>query len=202
MTGLTAYVNLVPGSVVSLFAVVVVFPEVGRVTFCTHVIPVLCHMRPVKYIIMRNTFILVYVIPSLTSFFGRAGIPAKGQALVSPSWEWYQVLLQGSDAKYVGDRVVMQFSIRSLCIYNVFPIFHEKAGCDAKMGQACIIEIAQHRFCNGSIHGHVVVRSLVKLILLFVTLFAIFTTHIAGLKNRRIILGPGVISGIVTFTVY
>jgi hypothetical protein len=137
--------------------------QVGGVAFGTHVIPVLGNPGPVKHIIGRDPFIPVNVEPKLSALLGRAGIPAYGQALVPSSWKFYQVLLQGPHPKHIIDLVVLHAPIRPFRMYHEFPIGTVKPRCDTEMGESNIVEISQHRFFGGCIHGHVVIRSLKRL---------------------------------------
>jgi len=178
MAGFARYVYFIPGGVVSLLTIGVVFPQVGGVALGTHVVPVLGDMGPVKDIIGRNMLILVDMIPALSAHPGRTGVPADGEALVPSPGECNKVLLQGPDSKNIGDLVVEHLAIRSFGIYHVLSIFRIEPGSDSEMGVGDITEITQHGLCYGRVHGLVMIRSLKKIILFFMALLTALTTYV------------------------
>ncbi len=171
-------INLRPGGVISFFVVGIVFSQVGGVAFGTHVIPVLSNPGPVQYIPGRNGFILVNMEPALPSICCQTRIPAQRKALVPATWEFNEVLLQRPYSKHIGNLIIDHISLWTFCIHHVLSILHKKPGGNPVMGDGRFIEITQHSFRIGLIHGHVVVRSLEEVELFLMALFAALPSNV------------------------
>ena len=66
--------------------------------------------------------------PALSPFFHWSGIPAKRQALQSPTGEFHQVLLQRTNPKSILDFELLKFAVRSFGVNYELSIPFKKSG--------------------------------------------------------------------------
>jgi hypothetical protein len=152
MARLAADVDLGPSGLVRVSLRVVALHEAGGVTLGAHGVPVLGLARPVEPISGLDILVRVEVEP-LSSL----GVPSDGQALIASAWKRDQVLLQRAYAEHVGDLEVAHVSVGAFRVDEELPVASKEPGLVAVHRERGVIEIAQHGFCGGHVHGEIVV---------------------------------------------
>ena len=114
MAGFTTNIDVRPGGPEAVGVDVIAFDQIGRMAFCTHVIPVLQGPCPVQCMCMVDFFILIKMEPALSTGIYGACIPRNAQCLQSSVRKFNQVLLQWCDTKCVADPEILQAAIGSV----------------------------------------------------------------------------------------
>jgi hypothetical protein len=164
MASLAAYINLVPGCVVSAGVGVEVLTKISGVALRTHQVPVLIPLGPVEWVIRGDSLVWIKVKPPLV-----LRVPAHREALESTAGKFNEVLLQRFDTKDIFDSIVSNLTVWPLRVYVERLSFSEEVGSHSKMRKGGVFKISQDRFASGLLHRKVMMRALPRLVLCLVT---------------------------------
>ena len=95
----------------------------------------------------------IKVIPALAAFVLRPGIPGNRQGLQSSVRKFDQVLLQRLDAEHIADLEIGQFAVRAVGGDVVSIIAPEECRPHPVILEAGVVEISEHGFVSGMLHG-------------------------------------------------
>ena len=141
-------------------------------TFRTHSIPGLGALCPVQPVVRSLNFIGRQTIPFIVS-----GVPGDIETLQTAAGKRHQVLLKGKNAERVGNLKCCDSAIGSLGINEKPIVFFEKpAGyLIVWVFVVGIVEITQHGFFGGLVHGKIVMRILPFLKIYLMAACTLFT---------------------------
>lgn len=180
MTGFAAYIDFGKGRGVCSFVGIVILVQVCRVTLRALVVPYLINTRPVHGVTRFERLIWIQMEPALPALMLWTCIPGDSQHLKSATGKLDQVLLEWRDAEGVLDLVVTWPSIRPLGIDEKFRLALEETRGYAQVGEARLVEIAQHRPLIRFLHSQIVVGTLPRGVFPFVAKRAALTARVRG----------------------
>ena len=153
MTGLTADVDLRETRGKAIARGVIVLAHARRVALRAHEIPVLAESGPMQGVVVLDLLVGIEVKPALAALAFRPAVPRNRQRLHAPVWKLDQILLQRIDAERVFDFECGEPAVRPIGLDVKSCIFPEEARPNPVIIEARIIEIAQHGFLRGMLHG-------------------------------------------------
>jgi len=143
---LTADIDIRPGGLIDIALDIVVFFQVGGVTFRAHSIPILTGVGPVQPILWIHRGVRIEMVPFLLF-----DVPSNGKALQTAARERHKVLLQRVPTKGVGDFKLSHLTARPLGVYKKPAVLSIKTRCSAIDFKNSVVKIPQ----NGTLIGHV-----------------------------------------------
>ena len=186
MASLTADVYFRPRGLEGFAFHAVVFLQIGGMTFGAHVVPVLFTSGPVQWILVRNEFLRIDVVPALAALSAAPGIPGDRQHLHVTIGHLDQVLLQRRNAKRVFDREHLEFTICIVSSNQEVAATFEKSGGHVEILKLDTGKISQDALGRDLLHRQRVMRILPKLELRRVALPACLRSG----EARRFRCGP------------
>jgi hypothetical protein len=114
VTRLAAHVEIGPACRIRIGGKVVVFLQISGVAVGALVVPGLVADGPVQWIAGLELLAGVELEPSLAALLFWPAVPANAERQQPPAGKRDQVLLQRIDAESVGDRIVVQCSVRAI----------------------------------------------------------------------------------------
>ena len=107
VTGLTPHIEVGDAGSPAICGALVAAHHRCRVAFRTAAVPVEIARRPMQRVVRTDMFARIEAEPALPALRQRPRIPRQRQRLQAPPGQWRQILLQGIDAKGIGDGDIM-----------------------------------------------------------------------------------------------
>ena len=127
--------------------------------FCAFHIPILVSLSPVQLIGVHHLFLRVKMKPMLPALSFRAAVPGNTQRLITTSGKCNQILLQWFNTECISDRVIGQFSVRSVGTHHILAVALEESRFDSVVFEFSIIEIAKYGLCISLLHRQIMIRT-------------------------------------------
>ena len=159
VAGLAGDVDLRPGGRVGVGGRVVVLAQLGRVALGAHEVPGLVDAGPMQRIAGLELAVGVEMEPALPALVLGPRIPGDAERLDPAVREGDQVLLQRIDAERVADLEVAELAVRPVGGDEELAVALEEARGHAAVGEAGVIEVAEHRLGRRLLHRERVLRA-------------------------------------------
>jgi hypothetical protein len=174
---------------------IISFAQVGRVTVCAHMVPVLHGTSPKEWVVGLDVLVGINVIPSFAF-----DIPASGQDLHPTVGELNEILLERFPSEGVLNLKDFHFSVLVFRFHHVLFTLPKKTGNDTVTLEGSVVEIPTDGFRRRQLHGMEVMRPFPFFVLLRVALNTARDTYIfveTRISNRGKFTDSGFSIGIL-----